>query len=161
MPGLRSERAFWDRMLKVIARHTHGRADPEELLNSAFLRLERYQARHKVDNPTAFLVRAAKNIVIDEYRHEQVLAQHLADSMVTGGAASPLQDEVFAARARLRRVQEGLDQLPDRTRQIFVLYRLEDMKCREIADLIGISESAVEKHIAKAMYFLNKWAEGW
>jgi RNA polymerase sigma-70 factor (ECF subfamily) len=72
-----------------------------------------------------------------------------------------LQDEVFAARARLRRVQEGLDQLPDRTRQIFILYRLEDMKCREIADRIGISESAVEKHIAKAMYFLNKWAEGW
>lgn len=161
MPGIRSERDFWSRVLKIIARHTHGRDDPEELLNGAFLRLERYQAKHKVDNPTAFLVRAAKNIVIDEYRHAQVSAEHLADSVVRGREPSPLQDEVFAARARLKRVQQGLEQLPERTRKIFLMYRLEGMKCREIAGQVGISESAVEKHIARAMYFLNKWAEGW
>jgi RNA polymerase sigma-70 factor (ECF subfamily) len=41
------------------------------------------------------------------------------------------------------------------------MYRLEELKCREIAGRIGISESAVEKHISRAMFFLNKWSEGW
>jgi RNA polymerase sigma factor (sigma-70 family) len=72
-----------------------------------------------------------------------------------------LQDEVFASRARLDRVKRGLEELAPRTREIFLMYRLEDLKCREIARRIGISESAVEKHIAKAMLFLTKWAEGW
>jgi RNA polymerase sigma factor (sigma-70 family) len=161
MSGLPRERGFWDRALKIIARHTQGRGDPEELLNSAFLRLERYRASNAVKNPTAFLVRAAKNIVIDEFRHEKILTRYQADSAHRDRDDFPLQDEVFAARARLERVKEGLDQLPVRTREIFLMYRLDDLKCREIANRVGISESAVEKHIAKAMYFLNKWAEGW
>ena len=35
------------------------------------------------------------------------------------------------------------------------MYRLEELKCREIARRLGISESAVEKHIAKAMFSAN------
>jgi RNA polymerase sigma factor (sigma-70 family) len=163
MSGISSDRTFWDRVLKSIARHTHGRPDPEELLNTAFLRLERYQEQHTVANPMAFLVRTARNLAIDEYRHEQIFARYLTDS--SPGAqdldAAPLQDEVFAARARLERVKLGLAQLPSRTREIFLMYRLEDMKCREIAGRVGLSESSVEKHIAKAMFFLTKWVEGW
>ena len=129
----------------------------------AFLRLERYQASHVVENPTAFLVRTARNIAIDEYRHDQILSRYVADVLPfeQDRDDSPPQDEVFAARARLNRVKQGLVQLPSRTREIFLMYRLDEMKCRDIAIRIGISESSVEKHIAKAMVFLTKWTEGW
>ena len=163
MPDIPLDRAFWKRMLKNIARHARGDMDPEELLNIAFLRLERYSADHVVDNPKAFLVRTAKNALIDSYRHGQISARYVADSQQNNQERdeSPLQDEVFAARARLDRVKRGLDQLQPRTREIFLMYRLEELKCRDIAGRLGISESAVEKHIAKAMFFLTKWSEGW
>jgi RNA polymerase sigma factor (sigma-70 family) len=108
-------------------------------------------------------VQTAKNALIDNYRHEQISARYVEDVLQTGQDRdeSPLQDEVFASRARLGRVKQGLEQLPSRTREIFLMYRLEELKCREIACRIGISESAVEKHIAKAMFFLTKWSEGW
>jgi len=163
MPDIPLDRAFWKRMLKNIARHARGDMDPEELLNIAFLRLERYSAGHVVEKPKAFLVRTARNALIDSYRHEQISARYATDSRRTNQDRdeSPLQDEVFAARARLDRVKRGLDQLQPRTREIFLMYRLEELKCREIARRLGISESAVEKHIAKAMFFLTKWSEGW
>ena len=163
MPDLPLDQAFWTRVLKNIARQARGDVDPEELLNIAFLRLERYSAGHVVENPKAFLVRTAKNALIDSYRHEQISARYVADSRQNSQDRdeSPLQDEVCAARARLDRVKQGLDQLQPRTREIFLMYRLEDLKCREIAGRLGISESAVEKHIAKAMFFLTKWSEGW
>jgi RNA polymerase sigma factor (sigma-70 family) len=163
MPDLPFDQAFWTRVLKNIARQARGDVDPEELLNIAFLRLQRYSAGHSVKNPKAFLVQTAKNALIDNYRHEQISARYAADTLQTGQDRdeSPLQDEVFASRARLDRVKLGLAQLPSRTREIFLMYRLEELKCREIARRIGISESAVEKHIAKAMFFLTKWAEGW
>jgi RNA polymerase sigma factor (sigma-70 family) len=163
MSGYPSDRTFWDRVLKMIARHTNGRADPEEILNTAYLRLERYQESRAVKDPVGFLVRTAKNLVVDEYRHAQITARYLTDAQQRERDLdeSPLQDEVFAARERLERVKKGLAQLPPRTREIFLMYRLHDMKCRDIAAKVDLSESAVEKHIAKAMYFLTKWSDGW
>jgi RNA polymerase sigma factor (sigma-70 family) len=163
MPYVSLDQTFWKRVLKEIARQARGDVDPEELLSIAFLRLEHYSADHTVKNPKAFLVQTAKNALIDNYRHEQVSARYAADTLQNeqDRDETPLQDEVFAARARLDRVKRGLDQLPPRTREIFLMFRLEELKCREIAGRIGISESAVEKHVAKAMFFLNKWSEGW
>jgi RNA polymerase sigma factor (sigma-70 family) len=163
MSGYPSDRTFWNRVLKMVARHTNGRADPEEILNTAYLRLERYQESRAVKDPVGFLVRTAKNLVVDEYRHAQITARYLSDAQQRERDLdeSPLQDEVFAARERLERVKKGLEQLQPRTREIFLMYRLQDMKCRDIALKTGLSESSVEKHIAKAMYFLTKWSEGW
>jgi len=163
MSGNSSDRTFWDRVLKMVARRTNGRPDPEELLNTAYLRLEHYQVARPVKDPVGFLVRTAQNLAIDEYRHAQISAKYLSDLQhrERDRDDSPLQDEVFAARERLDRVKQGLAHLTPRTREIFLMYRLHDMKCREIAAKFGLSESAVEKHIAKAMYFLTKWSEGW
>ncbi|HET7083416.1 MAG TPA: sigma-70 family RNA polymerase sigma factor [Rhizomicrobium sp.] len=157
------DKGFWKRTLKNIARQARGDIDPEELLNIAFLRLERYSAVRPVNDPKAFLVQTAKNLLIDNYRHAQISARYAEDVLQSSEDRddSPLQDEVFAARARLERVKRGLDQLPPRTREIFLMYRLDELKCSEIAREIGISVSAVEKHIAKAMFFLTKWSEGW
>jgi RNA polymerase sigma factor (sigma-70 family) len=153
-------REFWNRLIREVRQRTRGRADPEELLHAAYLRLLRYRAQHAVENIGAFLVRTAVNIGVDNYRHDRFIADIAPDQ--TGACEnSPLQDEVLAARERLERVREGLSRLTPRTREIFLMHRLDEMKYREIAERLGISQSAVEKHIAKAAMFLTEWAEGW
>jgi len=59
------------------------------------------------------------------------------------------------------RVKAGLEKLPPRTREILLMHRLNNLTYSEIASRLGISSSAVEKHIAKAAVFLAKWIEGW
>jgi RNA polymerase sigma-70 factor (ECF subfamily) len=160
MSDISVNREFWDRMIREVRIRTRGRADAEELLHSAYLRLMRYRAQHAVENIAAFLVRTAVNIGVDNYRHDKFIADVAPDD--TGVCEnSPLQDEVLAARVRLERVREGLSRLTPRTREIFLMHRLEDLKYREIAERLGISQSAVEKHIAKAALFLTEWTEGW
>jgi RNA polymerase sigma factor (sigma-70 family) len=153
-------REFWNRLVKEVRSRTRGRADPEDLLQAAYLRLARYRSDHAVENVAAFLVRTAVNIGVDNYRHDRFIAEVAPDDV---GACenSPLQDEVLAARARLERVRQGLSRLTPRTREVFLMHRLDDMKYREIAEHLGISQSAVEKHIAKAALFLAEWTEGW
>jgi RNA polymerase sigma factor (sigma-70 family) len=73
----------------------------------------------------------------------------------------PALDEVIDGHARLDRVRSGLAQLSPRTREIFLMHRLDNMKYREIAVRLGLSQSAVEKHIAKAALFLGEWMEAW
>lgn len=49
------------------------------------------------------------------------------------------------------KLNEVLNSLPDRCRQIFVMSRYENKKNREIADELEISLKAVEKQITKAL----------
>jgi RNA polymerase sigma-70 factor (ECF subfamily) len=160
MSDIPVNREVWGRLIRQVRSRTRGRADAEELLHSAYLRLVRYRAQHAVDNMAAFLVRTAVNIGVDNFRHERFIAD-VAPEDVAVAENSPLQDEVLAARVRLDRVREGLSRLTPRTREIFLMHRLDDMKYREIAERLDISQSAVEKHIAKASLFLTEWTEGW
>ena len=162
MRDLPTSPGFWAEILRRIRRRTHYGAEAEDLLHAAFLRLERYRAARPVDNPAAFLVHTAVNISIDQHRRERFVsptpledyAQILADS-------SPLQDEVLATRKRLQRARQGIAQMTPRTRQVFLMCRVEGMKHKDIAQRLGISQSAVEKHLAKAILFLTEWTQGW
>ena len=49
-----------------------------------------------------------------------------------------------------------LNQLPDRSREIFLLSRFRGLKNREIAEKLQISTTAVEKHIARALQYFSR-----
>jgi RNA polymerase sigma-70 factor (ECF subfamily) len=48
-----------------------------------------------------------------------------------------------------------LEELSELTRNVFVLFRLEQMKQKDIATLLGISQGTVEKHVMKAAFHLT------
>jgi RNA polymerase sigma-70 factor (ECF subfamily) len=152
-------RELWSDLKEQIARRTRNSRDAEDLLHSAYLRLHRYRAFNEVKDPAAFLIQAARNLAIDRYRRDHYLSGS-SDRLDVEDHA-PLQDEVIAARARLERVKQGLQHLTPRTREVFLMHRLQNLKYHEIASQLGISSSAVEKHISKALLFLTEWAEGW
>jgi RNA polymerase sigma-70 factor (ECF subfamily) len=157
-----NDRKFWSDVLAKIRRRTRSDQDAEDLLHSAWLRLFAYRAEHDVREPTGFLVQTAANLAVDRHRQARRMAKEPVEAFEAGlEDGSPLQDEVLAARQRLRRVQAGLERLPARTRQIFVMHKVEGMKLREIAAALGITQSAVEKHLARAVLFLTEWTDGW
>ena len=69
---------------------------------------------------------------------------------------SPAADEVLEARQRLDEVQRRLARMNPRTARIVVMHRVEGLTYAVIAQRLGISESAVEKHMAKATLTLMK-----
>jgi len=158
--GLSIDREIWDNLVRQINRCVRRKVDAEDLLQSAYLRFMAYPRRAMVDNVQAFLVRTAINIDVDNYRRERFFAG-IAQEVRSALDTPPLQDEVVEARTSLKRVEEGLSQLNPRTRDILLMHRLENLKYRDIAKRLAISESAVEKHVAKGTLFLGKWMEGW
>lgn len=155
------DKVFWHTIFRRVARRTRGYAD-EDCVQTAFLRFQNYSAANPVRNPAAFLVQTAVNVWRDQYRHESLLeTTGFGNEDYQAEADAPLQDDVIIARERLKRVCAGLDHLPPRTREVFLLHRVEELKCKDIAKQLGISPSAVEKHIAKAVRFLTEWSQGW
>jgi RNA polymerase sigma-70 factor (ECF subfamily) len=125
------------------------------------VRLQQYSATNTVANPAAFLVRTAVNIGIDDYRHDRriygVARMPVPDRADTAAPA----DEVVTAKELLSRVVSGINRLPDRTREIFLMHRIDKLEYSEIARRLGISESAIEKQMAKAMVTLADYAKAW
>lgn len=152
----------WARLRDQIARMTR-RDDAEDLLHEAWLGIAERQV--EAASSAALLARSAANRGIDAYRREQRISALLDTGTMQRAEAvadfRPLQDEILIARHRLERLRLGVAQLSPRTREIFLMHRLEGRKYREIAQDLGISQSAVEKHIARAMAQLTDWMEHW
>ncbi|HZF46843.1 MAG TPA: sigma-70 family RNA polymerase sigma factor [Sphingomonadaceae bacterium] len=152
-------RAGWLKLVGQIERRT-SRSDGEDLLQDAYVRMVSNGVRPT--NIEAYLVRSAVNRGNDAYRMEEVRERNHADiAMTLLRQATPLQEEVLLAKAQLERVAQGIDRMPRRTREVFLLQRLEGLKYREIAIRLAISQSAVEKHMTKAISFLGEWMRDW
>ena len=134
--------------------------DADDLIQEAFLRLQVYCREHEVEKKEAFLVRTVLNLAIDRRRHathgvrvtETIRTLQLADSM-------PSAVDVLAAQERLLHMKAGLDRLSPRRREVFVLNRIEGYSFPQIAQQLGITLSAVEKHAAKAVLEMTDWME--
>lgn len=137
-------------------------SDAEDHVQAALVRyLEKKP--EKVENKEAYVVRSAVNKSLNSRRRNgilKILSIHHEDNILEGEACpNPLPDEIYAARQKLQKFQDGYNQLSERTRQILFLHRIKKVQYRDIAQQMGISESAVEKHIAKALVFLSTWIE--
>ncbi|WP_276592092.1 RNA polymerase sigma factor [Komagataeibacter melomenusus] len=135
------------------------RYDAEDHLQSAFVKyLERPDG--SIGHPEAYITRSAVNLSHNARRREQVgciAPGGWDDTLGDARDTAPTQEEVYHARERMIRFHAGCQRLPRRTRQAFVLHRVEKMTYRDIARLMDISESSVEKHIARALVFLSAW----
>ena len=128
-------------------------AEAEELAQEVIVRVCDLP-EGQMESPDAYVFTIAANLLRDRARRDAVRASYreaiLADSE-RWDIERRDPERILAGRQNLANVAHVLKSLPERTRVIFVLYRLEGMARREIADTFGISVSAVEKHIATAM----------
>ena len=54
-----------------------------------------------------------------------------------------------------KEIQNAINELPDKCKEVFKLSYLHDMKNKEIADILGISLRTVEAHMYKALKLLR------
>lgn len=149
-------------LISFFLRRVRDRAEAEDLTQQAFLRLMNAVQRGEVENVESFLFTIAGNLVRDHHRRsvrrsvdhtvsvDAELIAELAQEMVEDRGP----ERVLIGRQTIADVLQALDELGERTRDIFILFRLENMKQRDIAALYGISQSTVEKHVARAALHL-------
>ena len=131
--------------------------DADELVHEAFLKVEQYQRDHEVRSQEALLVRAAVNLSIDRQRRRVRMPLSDGTDLHEIADTAPDPARIIEARARLRQVAAGLELLPERTRRILLMRRLENLSYGEIAGIEGMTPAAVEKTVARATLQLMNW----
>lgn len=123
-----------------------------DMVQDAFVRLAE-QPAGQVQDFRAYLYRIARNLLLDhakqERRRQTFTATHEYLALFADDAPSP--EDVADARLKLERLQGVVGELPLRTQQVFVLTRIDALTHEAAAKRLGISESAVQKHLATAI----------
>lgn len=144
-------------LIAFFARRVRSSAEAEDLTQEVFLRMVRRLGEGGVDNVEAFLFRTAVNLLRDRSRRGKTLASREVDFAQRLGDVDDLSPErLFDSRQSLSQVVAVLAELDERTRDAFILHRLEGMKHAQIAEVLGVSVSSVEKYIVKALALLVK-----
>jgi RNA polymerase sigma-70 factor (ECF subfamily) len=78
-------------------------------------------------------------------------AAHVAIGEEADIAVPPAQEEALAHADLMARYEDAVQRLPDRTREAFLLHRLDELTYREIAERLGISIPTVQYHVGRAL----------
>jgi RNA polymerase sigma factor (sigma-70 family) len=148
-----------DDLVRFLTARLNSVAAAEDLVQDLYVRLATIELASGVDNPSAFLYRAAINLMLDRGRGDRRTGrreQAWQDShQVLVGAVTaadePSPEEAASARQRLRLLVEAVDTLPPRTRRAFQLHKFEGYSQVETAARLGVSRKTVEKQLAAAL----------
>jgi RNA polymerase sigma factor (sigma-70 family) len=143
-------------LLRYFLRRGLTHSDAEDAAQDVFLRLSRRPDVVIAGHGEAYLFETAASVAIDRHRRARVRrdSQHTAYDEAQHAVADHSVDRIVEGRQELQRLVDGLRQLPERTRHIVVLARLERLTHPEIARRLGVSVSTVERRLVKGMAHL-------
>ncbi len=127
----------------------------EDISQEAFIRLWKACAKVQPDKAKAYLYRVANNLLLDQIKHEKVKLtyQQHADKKIsdTHTPAYLLEEAEFREQ-----LAKAIADLPEKSRTVFLMNRIDGLTYQEIADRLGISKKAVEKRMSKALVGLRQ-----
>jgi RNA polymerase sigma-70 factor, ECF subfamily len=147
------------RVFRTAYRITGNATDAEDVLQTVFLRLLRRQDELELSGGAAsYLHRAAVNAALDLLRARKraraVDLEEVAGELTEAEAESP---EGRRGRGELRRwLRAAVARLSPRSAEIFTLRYLEGYGNREIAELLGTSQTAVAVILHRTRHRLGK-----
>lgn len=129
-----------------------------DIAQGAYLRVLDYSRREKVDNAQALIFKTAANLAANEFRSRKRRRTYVAEPGAESDNAidlvacrNPSPEEAALSKEEVAATLAAIRALPDSVRRAFVLSRFESKTYREIAVLLGVSESSVEKYIIAAL----------
>ena len=156
---------YWPRILRFLLATVHDPDVAETLTQDCFLKAFRNRATFRGDSSlNTWLITIAVNLVRDRTRtrrfqfwrkaersavNSDVIGEWLPDRNISPEQKALINDEVQA-------VWEATKNLSDKQRTVFLLRFVEDLDILEIVEATGLSESAVNVHLFRAVRAIRK-----
>lgn len=137
---------------RSLARFFANPEDVEDVLQETFVRVCKARDEN-VSNFKGYLHRTARNIAINELnRKARTITSYIddvcGDDIESGDV--PVDQQV-SDKQQMEAFGHAVASLPEKCRRVFLLSKLYGLKQKEVASHMNISQSTVEKHLAKAI----------
>jgi len=144
-------------LIKYFQRKTGNPAEAEDLTQDVLLRALTHSNWHSESQAKGYIFRTAVNRWRDSLRRRRTRGAAIAwdeasaQQLHQTTGSENLPERVLIAREELNQVVRALQGMNVRTRTVLMLIKLEQMRVATVAEMLGISVSAVGKHLAKGI----------
>lgn len=149
---------FIPALKRFFTRQTRDVQIVDDLVQDVMMRMHARSDSTSVENLPGYIFHTASSVLRDQYRKDRVrqimVTTDFSEFDVVDEESSP--ERVIEDRDELNNVIAALNELSERTRDVFLLRRFEGLAYGEIADRTGLSVSSLEKHVAKAAAHLAR-----
>ncbi|KDA00741.1 RNA polymerase sigma factor [Hyphomonas oceanitis] len=145
---------FADLVTKVRAAFGSGPPEPEDAVQTAFMKFARLKDRTAVANPRNFIFISAQNVILDHRRASRTANAYIAEQLALDTELALEQitpERVAEAKERFSILIAAMRQLPQKQQALLTMSRLEGKTYREIAAETGYSLADVGRSINQAI----------
>jgi RNA polymerase sigma factor (sigma-70 family) len=138
---------------RYLSKFTSGADDVEDLVQETFVRVYSLADYRSVESPKALLYRIAHNLAVERARRQITQAtDSMADLEPLGvySSEAPAEEQIDARR-RFESFCAAVEKLPPLCRRVFVLRKVYKLSHAEISEVLNVSHSTIEKHVAKGL----------
>jgi RNA polymerase sigma-70 factor (ECF subfamily) len=136
--------------------------DAGDVIQEAYTILAELETVDAIRHPRAYLFQVARSVIVRHVRRARIVPIHTVDDLErlehSDGAPSPEQHAID--RDELRQLARAIAAMPRKTREAFILRRVDGLSQRQIAMQMRITENTVETHISRGVLFLIDWFGG-
>lgn len=141
---------YWYKMFLVAYRKLQHREIAEELIQDIFTRLWKEREKVQIVRLDYYLFSAVRYEIIDHIRACRPQNEYLDYYLAFSEFEDFSTENTVAFNDLVETIDKGLDILPEKSKEIFKLNRIENWSVPQIADHFELSEKAVEYHLTKA-----------
>jgi RNA polymerase sigma factor (sigma-70 family) len=116
---------YQEDMYRLALRKLHSEEIAEEIVQDVFVGLWEKRHRLVIAGIRNYLFRSVKNAVLDHIRAQIVRQNYAKENAFLADPASNYTDDVMALYELMAAIYAGMDNLPEKTREIFRFNRLE------------------------------------
>lgn len=153
----------FDNLKRFALQYVKREAAAEEIVSERFVQLWLRRAKlAEIENPIFYLYRSVKNACLTLLEREGRHAQVPIEAM-QGNALQAMDtddpEKMLEYKELIAYLDAAIDRMPDQRRTIFRMVKEDRLKCREVADLLGLSVRTVENQVYLAVKRLSEEVE--
>ena len=152
-------RTYYIRLQGFAYSYVNQEETAEDIVQTIFLRI--WTQRMNWNPPGTvkhYLFAAVRNEALNQLRHQKIVSEAQDDVLLQFREMKKEKAENLTETEALRlKIEEGIEQLPHRCRQIFLLNRRGGLTYTEIADYLGVSINTVNTQMGRALKSLREF----
>lgn len=145
-------------LTRYLSRKLQPSAEVADLRQDTYVRVYESAARAFPRSPKTFLFATAHNLIVDRIRRERTVSiAYAREPDAYDCRVDELTPErCLAARHELQRFKRAFSVLPQVTREVIWLRRVEGLSQLEAARRLGLKEGALEGHMSRGLRNLER-----
>ena len=148
-------RTYYNGLCRYASTWIDNREDAEEIVQTVFVKLwEKREDRIIEISIKSYLYKSVYHSALNYLKHQKIKRQYM--EMNKQGELAPNASENLQTKELRHKINAAINALPEQCRLVYKLSRFENLKYKEISNVLNISIKTVENHMGKALRLMRE-----